>query len=237
MSKKRLLIIGGAVLVALAVVVALLVTSRGPSSSNNAGTGTVPTSTATTLDASGTTAVSTGTPTSGGKATSGGTAAGGSTTSGGSTSSGAGGASPNSAVPTLQVFPALADPGIPAQTVTSPVPKGQTLAPLTAAPDPTISALKLGAVPEGAQYTIRMRPYGIGPSMVFGSRIVLRVDSATPLAGMPANPGIVNTNLLVIVDTTDGGTVTKGGTYSATLTFRSDGTKMLPIMSSAKAAN
>jgi hypothetical protein len=49
----------------------------------------------------------------------------------------------------------------------------------------------------------------------------------------PVNTKIPNANWLVIPNTTEGGTVTKGGTYKATLTFRSDGSKLLPILSQA----
>ena len=81
-----------------------------------------------------------------------------------------------------------------------------------------------------------MRPYGIGPSIVFGSRLAIRVDSAKPVGNAPANNQIVDANVLALVDTTNGGTVTKGGTYTATLIFRSDGTKLLPVLSKVAAA-
>jgi hypothetical protein len=69
-----------------------------------------------------------------------------------------------------------------------------------------------------------------------GSRLVIRVDSATPVNKAPADGKIANVNMLVLVDTTHAGTVTKGGTYTATLTFRDDGTKLLPILSDVSAA-
>ena len=78
-----------------------------------------------------------------------------------------------------------------------------------------------------------MRPYGLGPDSIWGSGLVIRVDSAKPVGSAPLNSKIVNANMLVIPNTTNGGTVTKGGTYKATLTFRSDGLKLLPILSQA----
>ena len=133
----------------------------------------------------------------------------------------------------LAPFPKLPDPGIPAQAPKAPVADGKTLAPLTSAPASTISGLAFGMVPEGSQYTIRMQPLGIGPDSFQGSGLVIFVDSAKPVGSAPENSKIVNENVLAIVDTTQGGTVTKGGTYTATLTFRSDGTKLLPILSQA----
>jgi len=128
-------------------------------------------------------------------------------------------------------MPRLPDPGIPAETLTSPANSGQTLAPLLEAPASTIYALKLGEVFSRGQYTIVMRPYGLGPDSIWGSGLVIRVDSAKPVGSEPVNNKIVNANLLVTPDTTNGGTVTKGGTYAATITFRSDGSKLLPILS------
>jgi hypothetical protein len=124
----------------------------------------------------------------------------------------------------------MPDSTLPAVTLVSPLASGQDLAPLAEAPADTISGLKLDELPDGATYEIVMRPYGIGPDSLFGSRIAIRIDSATPLMGAPKYDTIVNANLLVVVDTDNGGTVEKGGTYTARLTFRSDGTKLLPIL-------
>ena len=130
----------------------------------------------------------------------------------------------------------MPDTGVPARTVTTPLPLGETLPPLTEAPDQTISGLKSGMIPEGSAYKITMRPYGIGPEIIFGSRVAIRVDSAEPLGSAPPNDQIVNANVLALVNTTDGGSVSKGGTYTATLIFRSDGTKLLPVLSKVAAA-
>jgi|GEM_PF-3154708 len=135
----------------------------------------------------------------------------------------------------LTPFSRMDDPGLPAKALTSPERAGEPLAPITEAPDPTISALKIGILPEGATYQIVTRPYGIGPDSPFGTRLVLRVDSAKPLGGTPANKRIAPANLLVVVDTTRGGAMTKGGTYTAILSFRSDGSKLLPVIRGVEA--
>ena len=149
----------------------------------------------------------------------------------GSTSTG----SPTSqALAPLKVFPPMPKSTLPPHAATSPAAPGSTLAPLSTAPTATVAALKLGLVPDGSQYAITMRPYGIGPSIVFGTRMVVLVDSTRPLSGAPTNSHLNNANMLVVLDTTHGGSLTKGGTYTATLTFRSDGSKLLPILSNAK---
>jgi len=130
-------------------------------------------------------------------------------------------------------YPELPDPKIAARTVTTPIAAGQKLPPLKTAPDDTISGFKLGTVPDGSVYKITMRPYGIGPSILLGSRLAVRIDAAKPMAGAPALSSIVGANVLVLADTLNGGKVTTGGTYTAALVLRSDGSKLLPVMSSA----
>jgi hypothetical protein len=236
MSKKSMLIAGAVALVVIALGVGLYARSRQsvPSIKTNAGsesdTSTV--SSDQSLTVAGTASGGTG---SGGTG-SGGTASGG-TGSGGTGSGGTASGGTGSDLPPLQPFPRMDEPTIPAETLSSPSAPGKTLPPLTAAPDPTLVALKLAAVPDGSQYTITMRPYGFGPSSLWGSGIAIRVDSAKPIGKAPANSDIANANLLVLVDTNNGGAVTQGGTYTAKLTLRSDGTKLLPIMSEAKATN
>lgn len=221
MSKKWMLVVGGVIVVAAALVGGQMLLSRNSSAPNPAGPSSVATATSGSASASGSP----------------------SATSGSSSSYTAtagilppkGGKSTGSANATLQPFPAMPAPKLPARKVTEPVAAGQPLAPLSDAPGITISALKLGTMPNGSAYAIRMRPYGIGPSSSLGSRLVIRVDSAKPIGKAPANSKIVRANVIALVDTRHGGTVTKGGVYSATLAFHSDGTKLLPVISQVRA--
>ena len=229
MSKKWMAIAGVLVLGVALILAALLLTSHKTSSPNTPNSGTPSTAT------SSTTSSTTGTETTQGQnATSepgtGTTHPSLTTTSGTSTSS----PNTNLAAGPLKPFPPLPDPHLPAQSRTSPAASGQKLAPLTEAPKGTMSGLALSELFSSAQYSIVMRPYGIGPSSAFGSRLVIRVDSAKPLGVSPVYKRIVNANILVLANTKSGGTVTKGGTYKATLTFLSDGTKLLPILTGAK---
>jgi len=221
MSKKSMVIAGVAALVVVVVAVAVLMMSGKSLSPNTIFTGSGSNTTSNTT--SGTTSVSTsGTatkPNSTGKAT-----------PSKNTTAVVDNKPPAGA---LTPFPKIPDPGVPAQAPKAPAVEGKTLAPLTSAPDPTISGLGFGTIPEGSQYTIRMQPLGLGPDSVYGSGLVMLVESAKPVGSAPENSKIINANVLAIVDTTQGGTVTKGGTYTATLTFRSDGTKLLPILSQA----
>ena len=227
MSKKTMITIGAIALVAVAVVAAFALTSNdtpGSDTSNSTGSGSTNVSTTSTgTSAPGTTATGTASTntTSGNKP--------GSTTSGAQSGSGS--------TTALKPFPPLPASDAPAQKPANTAAPGAALVPLTEAPSDTISALKVGTIPDGAHYTIVMRPYGIGPSVLMGSRVAIRVDKSTPVGNSPVENSMSNSNVLVVVNTTDGGTVTKGGTYTATLTFRSDGSKMLPILSNVKAQN
>lgn len=223
MSKKWMAVAGVVVLVAIVLAVAIGLTSRKTPSSNSPG---VVTTTGPTPSTAGTgTSVKPGqvAPTA---PTTSSTAPSKTTTSGGTAKTGSS---------SLKPFPPLPASGLPAHAATSPAAPGEKLAPLTDAPNPTISGLRLSAIPNGSQYKIRMRPYGIGPSLLLGSRLAIHVDSVTPVSPAPVESAIMNANVLALVDTTHGGTVTQGGTYTATLTFRSDGTKLLPVLSKATA--
>jgi len=236
MLKKRMSIVSVAVLAAVALGAALTLTScksATPVSQTPAattGAATSPTSSATSSSPSSTIPSSSAVVTPG-------------TTAPGTVDPGTGqapstpdsnGSNPSLTVTTLKPFKKMPASKLAAVNLTSPAKAGKKLAPLTAAPDPTISALKLGTLPEGASYTVQMRPYGIGPDLVLGSRLVIHLDSVTPRGSSPKNSAIENTNVLALIDTNNGGAITKGGTYTARLTFRSDGNKMLPILSLAK---
>jgi hypothetical protein len=54
---------------------------------------------------------------------------------------------------------------------------------------------------------------------------------------MSARPAIKRASLVVLLDTRHDGTILAGGAYDATLTFRSDGHTMVPVLSAAKPAS
>lgn len=230
MSKKSM-VISGLVAVAAIIIIAVVVfvgssKSPAPDSTPGAATTTGQATTITADTATSTLSTTEATATSGTKGSSATAGKGGKSSSGSKTAA----ASDEALTP----FPRMDDPGLPAKALTSPEQAGEPLAPIITAPDPTISALKIGILPEGATYQIVMRPYGIGPDSPFGTRLVLRVDSAKPLGDAPANKRIAPANLLAVVDTTRGGAVTEGGTYTAILSFRSDGSKLLPVIRGVK---
>jgi cytoskeletal protein RodZ len=230
MSRKQI-IIGSITLAVVAIVaIALLLAGNSPSQDSNGAANPPGSTSATSTSASTTTSASANASST--------TKPGGTATSTASTSDGSNGtvSDTNPALSPLIPYPKLPDPGLPARTMTSPAANGAKLAPVAEAPDPTISGLKLGQVPDGSRYQITMRPYGIGPSIALGSRLVIRVTSAKPMAPAPKLDVIANANVLALVDTTHGGKVTTGGTYTAYLTFRSDETKLLPIISNVALA-
>ncbi len=226
MSKNRMSSVGVTALVAVALGSSLLLTACKASSSTAPGPGSTSGTATSSVAASGL-AGQLGETTTG-------TLSATATANGANGSSAGGGNAPTITNGTFKPFPPLPESKLPAITPNSPAAPGATLAPLKSAPNPTIVALESGTTPEGAQYKITMRPYGIGPDIIFGSRIAIRVDSATPIKSAPKNDKIEDANLLVVANTNDGGDVTKGGSYTAVLTFRSDGEKMLPILSLAR---
>jgi hypothetical protein len=218
MSKKSMILAAVAALAIVAVVAAVLVVSRKPPSPATSTTGATPSATSTvspgTTAGTGTVPGQVVTPT---------------TTTTNTASSGATNGGQNAPTSKIGPFPPLPDPKLPPVSPTAPAAPGSTLAPLIEAPKDTISALNTGLIPDNTKYLVVMRPYGIGPSTVMGSRLAIRVDKTDPKSKF-----ISNVNLLVVADTAHGGTVTKGGTYNATITFVSDGTKLVPILSLAK---
>ena len=204
----------------------------GTSTTSGSGSGTSSTATVGTTKANGsTTTTASGTGKTGGSST---TMPRGDQ-SGAGTGSIATSGSVNPNLSKFRAFPPMAPSTQPPRAPTAPEAAGQALAPLTSAPENTISALETGKVPDGSVYTVTIQPYGMGPTMPYGSRIAIRVNKFKPLGKAPGKVPLANANMLVIADTTTGGGITKGGTYSAVLVFRSDGTKLWPILQRAKA--
>ena len=154
------------------------------------------------------------------------------TTQGQTAVGGSGAVTPNISKP----YNPVKIPNVPAKAPTAPVSSNTALGPLTTAPAGTISGLKIGLIPGGTQYKIVMRPYGFGPTILLGSRVAVHVDSASPVGTVAVVKSIVNANVLALMDPAQAGAVTKGGTYTATMTFRSDGTKLLPVLSDVLAS-
>ena len=134
----------------------------------------------------------------------------------------------------LKPFEPLPDSSVPAKELKSPEVADKPLAPLAKEINPTLSALVIDEVPDGARYAIVMRPYGIGPSSMFGSRLVIYIDSAKPQGDAPQVDKLAKQTWVALMNTAKGGAVTTGGTYRATITFYSNGEKMIPVLSEAE---
>jgi hypothetical protein len=239
MSKNRVLIVGGVVL-AVVLIVAGVLLFKGQATTSSSTGGATASSTAASGSSGGSQG---GSASKGANGGSGGntTAGGGSGTSGSSASSGSdgfGGTSEGTKPPTgstLKTYPPVEGPKLPAQKMTAPAIAGAALTRVLEAPGNVTFALGNAAVPEGTTYVMRVRPYGFGPPSIYGSRLVVRVDKVTPGLKAPAETRFTNAIMLVLLDTTRGGAITKGGTYDVVVTFRSDGQRMIPVLSSAKA--
>jgi len=232
MSKKWMAITGVVVVVVVVIAAALLLTSHKASSPSGAASSS--TSAPSSSSSVGSSSASTGTPSATSTTSPGSTTAGGVVSPGGTTEKvGTGGTQPGSAPGALTPYPKLPDPGIAAMAVSAPFPDGQKLPPLLSAPTTTQYALKTNTVFSRAEYSIVFQPYGIGPDSVWGSGLVVLIKSSKPIGGATKYNKIVGQTWLLIPATTAGGTVTKGGTYKGTLTWRSDGKELLPILSSA----
>lgn len=236
MSKKWMIIAGVAAIAVVALVATFLLASpKSSSPENSTGATTVSSASTSTSSPSATTSVNTSgsVPSQGGKGSS---SSQGNNGSNSSSNNGNNNSTPPKAngEGNLRPFPPLPDTGLPAVTKTVPASPGETLAPLAVEPKPVLGALKPTELFSRASFNIVMRPYGFGPGSIWGSGIVIRVDSATPVGKTPKYTKIVGANILAIAATTDGGVVVNGGTYNAVLTFRSDGKMLLPILSQAK---
>ena len=246
MSKKWIVVAGIAALVVVVIAAALIfmprstsvpnpsITLSGAKSGNATGTASS-TSGGSSSTSGGKTSGSSNSGTSGSKG-SGSNGSGNSGSSGSSGGNGTAGTSGGSSTvvqsSSLPVFQTVDSTKFTTQTRTTTAGSGEALGWVQTS-DKFNYALQLGIVPDGTAYKVTMSPYGYGPNdEKYGSQLALHVDSATPIGNAPAtNNHLTNTDVAALVDTANGGTVTTGGTYDATITFRSDGTKLRMVLS------
>ena len=245
MSKKWITIAGVAALVVVVIAAALIWMPRSKSSPNPSITLSGSNGGTATGTASGTTGG--GSTTTGGKTPSGGSNSGGKTGSGSSggnsgtsgtggtagTSGTSGGSSIKPQSSSLTAFAPMSTTGFTTQTRTTPAVAGEALGFMAQTPSKFTYALQLGFVPDTSAYKVTMRPYGLGPTNdTYGSQMAIHVDSFTPIGSAPSkNTHLEDADIVALVDTGHGGAIKTGGTYDATITFRSDGTKLRMVLS------
>lgn len=148
--------------------------------------------------------------------------------------------SPLTAAGLLRALPPMVSPDVAARKITSPIGKGQAISPMSGpAHKETLSGLALSSMPANSAYTIKLRPYGFGPSFLYGTRYVIFVESATPVDKAPKSvvSKLAKHDVLALIDiNNNGGLMSGGGLYTATLHFYSDGEKLIPTLSDAKYA-
>jgi hypothetical protein len=116
--------------------------------------------------------------------------------------------------------------------VDAPLASGVPLPPLSSSPADLISSFEAGLVPSGSSYAITLRPWGMGPIAPGGRTVVITLDSIVPVGTAPdAFVGFRNRAILVVMDAAHGGTIERGGSYSAILTFVTSDGQLVPILS------
>lgn len=148
--------------------------------------------------------------------------------SGSATSSTAGpSATPSGVLPPLPPYQRDLAPVAP----TEPAKADQPLPPLSSAPPGLISGYTEKVVEDGTAFKILFRPWGMGPNDTMGRTVAATVYDVTPLGDAGLAGLLKRKNILLVMDASDGGTVSRGGTYRAILTFRSGKQGRVPVIS------
>jgi hypothetical protein len=117
---------------------------------------------------------------------------------------------------------------------TGPLPAGEPLPPLSASPAGLITSFQEGLVPAGSAYNVTLLPWGMGPDDPAGRTAVVTIDSIVPSGNAPDKfAGLKNHAIFVVMNAKAGGTLERGGAYSAVLTFVAVGTRLVPTLSGA----
>ena len=116
--------------------------------------------------------------------------------------------------------------------VDAPLASGVPLPPLSSSPADLISSFEAGLVPSGSSYAITLRPWGMGPIASSGRTVVITLDSIVPVGAAPnAFVGFRKRAVLAVMAAAHGGTIERGGSYSAILTFVTSGGQLVPVLS------
>jgi len=135
--------------------------------------------------------------------------------------------------PTAAVLPPLprSQVGLKPVSPDGPLAAGRPLPPLSTSPASVISGLQQGVVPSGSAYKVTLRPWGMGPPAPQGRTAVVTIYSILPSHGAPASlTRFKGRVLLVVMDAKGGGTIERGGTYTAFLTFVAAAGRLVPVL-------
>lgn len=127
--------------------------------------------------------------------------------------------------------------GLKAIEASGPLTAGEPLPPLTASPPGLITSFQEGLVPSGSAYNVTLRPWGLGPNDPAGRTAVVTIDTITPSGAAPDKfVGLKRRAIFVVMNAKAGGTLERGGSYSAVLSFVAAGGHLVPTISDAHLA-
>jgi hypothetical protein len=111
---------------------------------------------------------------------------------------------------------------------------GEPLPPLSSSPPGLITSFQEGLVPPESAYMVTVRPWGLGPDDPAGRTAVVTVDSIAPAGAAPDKfGGLKGHAILIVMNAKAGGTLERGGRYSAVLSFTATGGRLVPSLSEA----
>lgn len=109
-----------------------------------------------------------------------------------------------------------------------PAPAGSALATITSPPQGTLAMVEASALAPDARYSVQFSPYGYGPPQG-GQTLVVRISSATPQNDSAREFDFSGRNVLVQVASRSD-VAGSGGAFTGTLTFRSQGKTLVPVL-------
>lgn len=138
---------------------------------------------------------------------------------------------------TQESQPATGGPKHPGQSIpgprpTDPVAEGATLGTISTPPPDTLAKIDAGKLAADAVYTVTFSPFGYGPPLG-GRTLVMRIDDAQPENESARAMDMNGRNVLALIG--PGVDITKGGTYTGTLTFQSQGNLLVAVIGDVKA--
>lgn len=111
---------------------------------------------------------------------------------------------------------------------TTPAPQGSALGTVTAPPQGTLAMIDATKLKSDAEYEIVFSPYGYGPPQG-GNTLVIRITGVEANTDSAAAFDISDRNMLVLLGPGETAPAS-GGSYSARLTFRTQGDLLLPVI-------
>lgn len=136
---------------------------------------------------------------------------------------------PSSEMPTGPSQPGQTAPGT---RPTAPVAEGSSLTTISTPPEATLAMIESSKLKADASYTVTFSPFGYGPPQG-GRTVVIRIATAEADNESARAMDLNGRNMLAQLG--PGTEVVAGGTYTGTLTFRSQGDLLVPVIGDVSA--